>query len=100
MHFSELAVITGGTVVNFASDRPLTYFLTDSRKPVIHEGALFFAITGDRHDGHEYIRSLYEQGVRQFIVEKKLSLEEFSAGECTSGNFFDKGFTANCRVPS
>ncbi len=70
MRFSALSEIIGGTVVAFEEDRPITFLLTDSRKPILHEGALFFAITGDRHDGHSYIQSLYEAGVHQFVVEE------------------------------
>ncbi len=77
MIFSLLKSITRGKVVAFATERPITVLLNDSRKPVIHEGSTFFAIGGERHDGHEYIQALYELGVRQFIVEKELSWEKF-----------------------
>lgn len=70
MNFSALPEITGGKLLQLSADRPLVHLLTDSRKPVVHEGACFFAIAGDRHDGHDYIRSLYESGVYQFIVER------------------------------
>jgi Alr-MurF fusion protein len=31
--------------------------------------SVFFAIRGERHDGHRYVPDLYAQGVRQFVVE-------------------------------
>jgi alanine racemase len=42
--------------------------LIDSRKLSNAETSLFFAIKGERHDGHTYITDLYEKGVRNFVV--------------------------------
>ncbi|MDL5045829.1 Mur ligase family protein [Oscillatoria amoena NRMC-F 0135] len=77
MNFSALPEITGGEMVQLAADKPLVHLLTDSRKPVLHEGSCFFAITGERHDGHDYIRTLYESGIHQFVVEKSFPLKNF-----------------------
>ena len=41
----------------------------DSRKVVLPAQSLFFAIKGDRHNGHNFIEQLYENGVRAFVVE-------------------------------
>ena len=43
--------------------------LTDSRKLAIAHDTIFFAIKGQRQDGHNFIRSLYGKGVRWFIIE-------------------------------
>jgi len=72
MNFSELEKITGGKILRLTKDNKITYLLTDSRKVLISEEALFFAITGERHDGHQFIESLYHSGIRQFIVERKI----------------------------
>ncbi|MFN3490209.1 MAG: bifunctional UDP-N-acetylmuramoyl-tripeptide:D-alanyl-D-alanine ligase/alanine racemase [Emticicia sp.] len=45
--------------------------LTDSRFVSQPEHSIFFAIKGERHDGHVFIKDLYEKGVREFVVEKK-----------------------------
>jgi alanine racemase len=42
--------------------------LIDSRKLSNAETSLFFAIKGERHDGHAYLTDLYEKGVRNFVV--------------------------------
>ncbi len=42
--------------------------LIDSRKINNPSTSLFFAIKGDRHDGHAYIKELYEKDVRNFVV--------------------------------
>lgn len=43
----------------------------DSRKVALPAKSLFFAIKGDRHDGHIFIDDLYEKGVRAFVVSKE-----------------------------
>lgn len=44
--------------------------LTDSRFLSDPERSVFFAIRGVRHDGHQFIDSLYSSGIREFVVEK------------------------------
>jgi alanine racemase len=70
--FSDLDKITHGNILQLFHDQEITTLLTDSRKVSSAEGSVFFAIGGLHHDGHQYISRLYEQGVRQFIVEKPL----------------------------
>jgi len=43
--------------------------LTDSRLVSRASFSVFFAIKGIRHNGHAYLRELYEKGVRAFVVE-------------------------------
>ena len=42
--------------------------LTDSRKIAHPETSLFFALKGDRNDGHRFIESCVEHGVSNFVV--------------------------------
>jgi Alr-MurF fusion protein len=42
--------------------------LIDSRKIITAENSLFFAIKGERNDGHLFIPDLYDKGVRSFVV--------------------------------
>ena len=42
--------------------------LQDSRKLDNPSSTLFFAIKGDRLDGHHYLDKMYEKGVRNFVV--------------------------------
>src|SRR5438045_2317357 len=69
--FSELEVITQGKTLRFAKDEAVSTLLTDSRKAIGGDGALFFAINGEHHDGHRYLEDLYARGIRQFIVERE-----------------------------
>jgi alanine racemase len=64
---SDIARILG--VDRPTVDHPVTYLLIDSRKVLHTEGTLFFAIRGDRHDGHTFLEELYQKGVRLFVVE-------------------------------
>lgn len=60
--------------MNFLSEPIIsqaTVLLTDSRFVSQPEHSIFFAIKGERHDGHAFIKDLYEKGVREFVVEKK-----------------------------
>jgi alanine racemase len=44
--------------------------VTDSRQVSFSEDMAFFAIKGKNHDGHQFIKSLYEKGIRVFVVEE------------------------------
>ncbi len=44
--------------------------LTDSRFLSNPEASIFFAIKGERHDGHKFVIDLYEKGIKEFVLEK------------------------------
>lgn len=46
------------------------YLLTDSRQISFPSQSIFFAIKGERHDGHQFLPALYASGVREFVVEE------------------------------
>ncbi len=77
MHFRELISICNGSLIQFSADRSVQTLLIDSRKAVINDGSVFFAISGPRHDGHKFLKDLYHLGLRQFIVEKDISASSF-----------------------
>ena len=54
----------------------ISFLITDSRKVIDPEHSLFFAIKGERHDGHLYIVDLFAQGVRNFIVSDESVAEQ------------------------
>ncbi|MEO7983348.1 MAG: Mur ligase family protein, partial [Bacteroidota bacterium] len=54
------------------ADTPIGYILLDSRKVFSPASSLFFAITGNRRDGHQFIPDLYKRGVRNFVVSQLL----------------------------
>jgi alanine racemase len=53
-----------------AADGPVQHLLIDSRNTAQTEAAVFFAIRGERHDGHSFIADLYARGIRFFVVSE------------------------------
>ncbi len=86
MLFSELPSVTGGVLLALPHDQPVVTLITDSRKAVVAGGSVFFAIRGDRHDGHGFVRSLYESGIRQFVVESDFDLRNFPSANVLKVN--------------
>jgi len=66
-------------------------WITDSRQVMVPEQSIFFAIRGERHDGHQFIGDVYEKGVRQFVVEQTALTTEFRAslGDYTDATFLE-----------
>ena len=73
--FSQLDTISKGKFISFYSELPVLQLLTDSRAANFSEGALFFAISGKSHDGHQYLNYLYSKGIRQFVVEDESKVD-------------------------
>ena len=71
-----------------ASGLVVEQLLTDSRRLVFAEQTLFFALPGPRRDGHDFIESLYDQGVRCFVVNILMDLSGLKA-YCTGAIFFE-----------
>ena len=80
IHFSALEKITGGSNLMLSNDDFITSLCIDSRKATDAQGTLFFAIKGERNDGHTYVHALYALGVRQFVVERPIADLDFLRG--------------------
>ena len=75
---TDIAGILKGTFLfNNTGVAPVQHLLTDSRKIVSAPTSLFFAIKGDRRDGHEFIDDLYQVGVRNFVVSDNSFVTKF-----------------------
>jgi alanine racemase len=72
-----IRVINGQCIQLHEPNTAIKQLLIDSRKLMAPQGAVFFAIKGKHHDGHNHINDLYQKGVRIFIVESLLSIEYF-----------------------
>ena len=46
--------------------------LIDSRIFIPTNNSLFFAIDGQRHDGHNFITDLYQKNVKNFVISKEI----------------------------
>ncbi len=79
---NEIAEIINGTL-HSGIPVEITEYSIDSRSVVTPEHTLFFALTGNNHNGHDYIRTLYTDGVRAFVISE--FREEFN--QLTGTNF-------------
>ncbi|MDB5257716.1 MAG: bifunctional UDP-N-acetylmuramoyl-tripeptide:D-alanyl-D-alanine ligase/alanine racemase [Chitinophagaceae bacterium] len=75
MLFSQIADLPGATVISRQADEvEVRHLLTDSRSLHFPQHTLFIAIKGPSHDGHKYLESLFNQGVRHFVIEEESGL--------------------------
>ncbi|MCF8336151.1 MAG: bifunctional UDP-N-acetylmuramoyl-tripeptide:D-alanyl-D-alanine ligase/alanine racemase [Bacteroidales bacterium] len=75
---TDLARHTSGKLYR-GSGTVIRHLAIDSRKIFTAEDTAFFAIEGERHDGHDYISGLWEKGVKNFVVSRLPDkLEEYS----------------------
>ncbi len=75
---SQILKIAGGTGSR-DSDKynfPVERILTDSRTVFANENAAFFALTGNRHNGHNFIGELIEKGIRVFVVSETVTASD------------------------
>jgi UDP-N-acetylmuramoyl-tripeptide--D-alanyl-D-alanine ligase len=63
---SELALTCGGKLI-YEGNKPSTHAVIDSRNA--DKGSIFFAIKGERTDGHLYLSSAAEKGASAVITE-------------------------------
>ncbi|AHM60795.1 bifunctional UDP-N-acetylmuramoyl-tripeptide:D-alanyl-D-alanine ligase/alanine racemase [Flammeovirgaceae bacterium 311] len=68
--FSQLSAICNGQQRQLSQDVVISYLLFDSRKLVVSPGAVFFALRGQQHNGHQYLEDAYQGGIRCFVVEE------------------------------
>lgn len=54
---------------------PINHLLVDSRQLQQSADTMFFALSGLRQDGHQFVQDLYQKGVRNFMVSKPIGLE-------------------------
>ncbi len=66
----EISEIVSGKLTG-PDNIPVSRYFIDSRKATLISGeSLFIALEGQRTDGHNFIVSLYNSGIRAFIVSK------------------------------
>jgi alanine racemase len=78
---SAVAEIMSGTLTGKGTS-VVADIVTDSRSTFYPDRAVFFALVGDRHNGHLYVGDLYSRGVRAFVVS-----EEFIASRYPQASF-------------
>jgi Alr-MurF fusion protein len=63
-------IVEGEAVINSPQNILIEELLIDSRKIARASTSLFFAIRGDRHNGHNFVESCLLAGVLNFVVAK------------------------------
>jgi UDP-N-acetylmuramoyl-tripeptide--D-alanyl-D-alanine ligase len=66
----EILAVTGGALVRAGAWDTFCGVSTDSR--TCQTGELFIPLTGERHDGHEFIPKALHRGARGVLVEEKI----------------------------
>jgi alanine racemase len=77
LQFSQLAQIVSDSTVVLDKDLPVQHLLFDSRKVIVSDSSVFFALKSSRRNGHEFIAALYAKGLRQFVVDKDFNCSGF-----------------------
>ena len=73
---SEIAKIIDANVLQKGENVLIEYLLTDSRKLLFSTSSLFFALNGIGRNGVSFIKSLYEKGARNFVVDDNFEEQE------------------------
>ena len=73
IEFGELTFLDG--TLSGQVQHSFSKLSIDSRSIVYPNISCFIAISGENFDGHDYIQSAYEQGVRCFIVNKEADFD-------------------------
>ncbi len=72
-HIAEILAM--GLINTSLKPGRIKYLLTDSRQLSFPNQSLFFALRGQRSDGHRFIAELYDKGVRHFVVSQQLDIQ-------------------------
>lgn len=66
----DIVLQTGAILKGHTPSGFIRHLLIDSRKLLVPETSLFFAIRTSQRDGHVFIDDLYKKGVRHFMVNR------------------------------
>lgn len=72
----QIAGIIGGNGIFHDKTAAIKSLVTDSRTLSDAPHALFFAISAQR-DGHQFIDSAYQNGIRNFVVSQEIQIENY-----------------------
>ncbi|MEQ8470089.1 MAG: bifunctional UDP-N-acetylmuramoyl-tripeptide:D-alanyl-D-alanine ligase/alanine racemase [Marinoscillum sp.] len=75
MLLSEIAKVLSANILQFHEDMEIRSIIYDSRKATVASDQLFVALSGQHHDGHDFIQPLIQKGLRNFLVSKSISIK-------------------------
>ncbi len=78
MNFQSLSKILPKSKVLIAQNPKvdLKNLSTDSREGCFLENTLFFALVGERRNGHDFIQEVIQKGGRNFVISENIDIEE------------------------
>lgn len=68
LDIESIKQLTSGEYLTQGKSFPIDHILTDSRKVISGEAALFIALQGPNFDGTDFIKEAYDKKVRNFII--------------------------------
>lgn len=68
LSYNSIRDIIGAKVLGPLSDNHIDFVAIDSRRIFSGRNTVFFALSGEFRNGHDFIPNAYEQGVRLFVV--------------------------------
>lgn len=83
IEFSSLPNILNGEIYQLQENNTIENIFIDSRNTVSNIKNLFIAIKGERNDGHNFIGELYSNGIRNFIIDQEINVDQYP-----EANFF------------
>ena len=66
----DLAKVIGGKLVQAGTSGSIEHITTDSRDIGLGNKSVYLALKGVKFDGHEFLSSVYDSGVRSFILNE------------------------------
>ena len=72
LSLSEIIMATNGKQVKYHEDQNIERICIDTR--IAKSGDLFIPIIGETHDGHKYVTDAFENGVKNFLIDKNHEL--------------------------
>ncbi len=78
-------IISGRFLVHENPAAVVEHLLLDSRKLLFPSTSVFFALTGPRRNGNAFIKELYGKGIRNFVVDGRITDAAISG--CAGSNF-------------
>lgn len=76
MEIEEIIKCTNASRAVVSSDSEIQLISTDTRKITTVKGCLFIALTGPNFDGHDFLDTAFDLGVRNFLVSKPVEFPE------------------------
>src|SRR5690606_29037319 len=66
----EISNYMNGKIIQSGNNILMDHVVTDSRQILSGNNSLFIALNGLKYDGHDFVTSAYNLGVRNFIVKE------------------------------